>query len=371
MSFHHCRTYHGSGANRSDRPRRAVSLHLQDGDNEYRAYPLADGGVVDVQPRRAGPAHRRRPARLRRPRVLPGALVAVAGRCHPATISPGARCSASWPARGSPRAATPWPGCGSPTRSVTVRRTWPSWPRPPVRTPTALLRLLRALAYAGLLRQPEPGRFALTAAGNLLRSDVDGSVHLNALMQGDEVYRAFAEITHTLRTGEPAFEKVFGLPFYEYLDVHPTAAHTFHESMGAQPDPRRTRRGATCPAYARSSTSEAGPVRCSHRCSERHPEMRGVLAELPGGGRAGPTAPRRRWATGWTSSRAASSTSVPAGGDAYVLCRVLHNWRDDTGRDDPAPRPGRDAARRPADRPGGVPAGPVARRPAVPASSTS
>ncbi|HEY7597674.1 MAG TPA: phytanoyl-CoA dioxygenase family protein [Actinophytocola sp.] len=43
MSFHHCRTYHGSGPNRSDRPRRAVSLHLQDGANAYREFPLSDG----------------------------------------------------------------------------------------------------------------------------------------------------------------------------------------------------------------------------------------------------------------------------------------------------------------------------------------
>src|ERR1051326_7533737 len=46
MSFHHCRTYHGSGANRSDRPRRAISLHLQDGGNEYRRFELAGGGTV-------------------------------------------------------------------------------------------------------------------------------------------------------------------------------------------------------------------------------------------------------------------------------------------------------------------------------------
>lgn len=44
MSFHHCMTYHGSGANRSDRPRRAISFHLQDGGNEYRRFPLEGGG---------------------------------------------------------------------------------------------------------------------------------------------------------------------------------------------------------------------------------------------------------------------------------------------------------------------------------------
>jgi ectoine hydroxylase-related dioxygenase (phytanoyl-CoA dioxygenase family) len=46
MSFHHCRIYHGSGANRSERPRRAISFHLQDGRNAYRDYVLTDGSEV-------------------------------------------------------------------------------------------------------------------------------------------------------------------------------------------------------------------------------------------------------------------------------------------------------------------------------------
>ena len=46
MSFHHCRTYHGSAANRSPRPRRAVSFHLQDGDNAYRGFTLSTGEVL-------------------------------------------------------------------------------------------------------------------------------------------------------------------------------------------------------------------------------------------------------------------------------------------------------------------------------------
>jgi phytanoyl-CoA dioxygenase PhyH len=46
MSFHHCRIYHGSGPNVSGRPRRAVSLHLQDGENRYRPVTLSDGTLV-------------------------------------------------------------------------------------------------------------------------------------------------------------------------------------------------------------------------------------------------------------------------------------------------------------------------------------
>jgi ectoine hydroxylase-related dioxygenase (phytanoyl-CoA dioxygenase family) len=46
MSFHHCRTYHGSGPNVSDRPRRAISLHLQDGDNAFRKFRLSTGQLA-------------------------------------------------------------------------------------------------------------------------------------------------------------------------------------------------------------------------------------------------------------------------------------------------------------------------------------
>ncbi|NUP51046.1 MAG: phytanoyl-CoA dioxygenase family protein [Catenulispora sp.] len=43
MSFHHCRTYHGSGANLSTRPRQAISFHLQDGANAFQHFQLGDG----------------------------------------------------------------------------------------------------------------------------------------------------------------------------------------------------------------------------------------------------------------------------------------------------------------------------------------
>jgi ectoine hydroxylase-related dioxygenase (phytanoyl-CoA dioxygenase family) len=57
MSFHHCRIYHGSAANRSQRPRRAISFHLQDGRNSYREFVLSTGELLaynhDVLVRRA------------------------------------------------------------------------------------------------------------------------------------------------------------------------------------------------------------------------------------------------------------------------------------------------------------------------------
>jgi hypothetical protein len=41
VSFHHCRTVHGSGPNRSGEARRSIAIHLQPDDNRYR--PATDG----------------------------------------------------------------------------------------------------------------------------------------------------------------------------------------------------------------------------------------------------------------------------------------------------------------------------------------
>jgi ectoine hydroxylase-related dioxygenase (phytanoyl-CoA dioxygenase family) len=40
VSFHHCRTVHGSGPNRGPVPRRAIAIHLQTGDNRHQAAPV-------------------------------------------------------------------------------------------------------------------------------------------------------------------------------------------------------------------------------------------------------------------------------------------------------------------------------------------
>ena len=46
VSFHHCRTVHGSGHNRGAEPRRALTLHLQPGDNHWREHHHPDGTLT-------------------------------------------------------------------------------------------------------------------------------------------------------------------------------------------------------------------------------------------------------------------------------------------------------------------------------------
>ena len=46
MSFHHCRTVHGSGPNASGAPRRSMAIHLQPGDNRFVEHRRPDGELA-------------------------------------------------------------------------------------------------------------------------------------------------------------------------------------------------------------------------------------------------------------------------------------------------------------------------------------
>lgn len=46
VSFHHCRTIHGSGPNRGTTPRRSIAVHLQDDANRYREFRDARGNLA-------------------------------------------------------------------------------------------------------------------------------------------------------------------------------------------------------------------------------------------------------------------------------------------------------------------------------------
>jgi hypothetical protein len=195
--------------------------------------------------------------------------------------------------------------------------------------PRALGRLLRALALMGLFTQPAPDTYGLTPTTELLRADVPGSVRLNALMQGDEVFRSFAEITHTLRTGRPAFEAVYGRPFYDYLNDNPEAAAIFNASMGDQQPPAGL---ADCDLSWAGTVVDVGGGNGSLLITllERHPHLHGVLLELTDAA----VAARTRLAEAGLGDRSACVEGsffdgVPPGGDAYTLARVLHNWNDD------------------------------------------
>jgi hypothetical protein len=135
-----------------------------------------------------------------------------------------------------------------------------------------------------------------------------------------------------VRTGQTAFDLVHGVPFFTYVEQHPEAAAVFNQYMGERGDDRHT---ALAAAYDFSGMRLVIDVGGGHGAAlsailQANPALRGLLFDLP------PVA------TGALANLAAAGVAdrcdtvggdffaaVPAGGDAYLLSGVLHDWDDD------------------------------------------
>ncbi|MCJ7625558.1 MAG: hypothetical protein MUO76_18855 [Anaerolineaceae bacterium] len=81
----------------------------------------------------------------------------------------------------------------------------------------SLLRFMRALSFLGVFKEKPLGFFSLTSRGRLLCEDNDPSIKPLALLMGREAwFDSWANIEHSIKTGESSFRAMFGKGYFEY-----------------------------------------------------------------------------------------------------------------------------------------------------------
>jgi hypothetical protein len=144
--------------------------------------------------------------------------------------------------------------------------------------------------------------------------------------------RAHAEAMYSVKTGRPAAEKVAGMPVFEYFAKNPELAARFNDgmtSMSAAVIP------AALEAYDFSGIGTLVDVAGGHgqvltSVLRQYPQMKGVLFDVDhviAGAKA------RIEAQGLQARCTTVSgdffEAVPAGGDAYIMKHIIHDWQDD------------------------------------------
>ena len=197
----------------------------------------------------------------------------------------------------------------------------------------SLHRFLRALAALGVFTDEGDGRYGLAPLGACLRREAPRSLRATALWAGSaRRVASWAELAYSVQTGRPAFERVYGMDVWQYLDAHPEAAATFNQHLAAV---RPERHAAVVAAYDFSAVRTLVDVgggfgQLLAAVLGAYPDLRGVLFDLPSAvGHAPETLAAAGVADRCELVGGDMFTAALPRGDAYVLSNVLHDWGDE------------------------------------------
>ncbi|UXN58716.1 acetylserotonin O-methyltransferase [Phyllobacterium zundukense] len=196
-----------------------------------------------------------------------------------------------------------------------------------------LHRLMRTLASLGILTERTERRFALTDLGQALTTGAPGSARATLLTVGSYWFDgSFDHIVHSVQTGETGFEKVQGMPVFEYLAQHPDDASLFSETMvgihGEEPP-------AVAAAYDFSTFETVVDVggatgNMLAAILTRHAGPRGILIDRSHVVGDAPALLQSKGVIDRVTIEAGDFfDTVPAGGNAYLLSHILHDWGED------------------------------------------
>jgi hypothetical protein len=197
--------------------------------------------------------------------------------------------------------------------------------------PRSLFRLLRYLAGIGFFTQDKSNRFGLTPKSEPLRSDAPNSMRPMVIFLGEDQYPATGALLHTVQSGETSFDHLYGMGHFEYLAKHPEASARFNAAMAS--GLRQSENPLDRYDFSRRRVVvDVGGGRGDQIVSilRANPTMKGILFDLPQVASDARTYLKASGVAGRCDLVTGDAfQSIPRGGDAYVMSRVLHDWPDE------------------------------------------
>lgn len=196
-----------------------------------------------------------------------------------------------------------------------------------------LYRLLRALVSLGIFSENEPGLFGPTALSACLLSEDPRTLYHLARLTGDWPWKALGELMYSVRTGDPAFDHLFGKEVWRYFaEDNPEAGALFGRAMTSMAGPVDAQ---LADAYDFSAFQTLVDVGGGHggfliTVLKRYPALQGILfdrAEVI-------EQARKQVVEAGLADRIELVAGdffqeVPKGGDAYFMRQILLDWEDE------------------------------------------
>jgi SAM-dependent methyltransferase len=194
----------------------------------------------------------------------------------------------------------------------------------------SLYRLMRALSNEGVFAEVDSRRFVRTPLSDGLRGDAPLTAHWSAIMWGSEQYQAWKEALHSFQTGEPGFDRAFGLPYFDYLEQSEEASAVFNRAMAAGTRGRMT----ALVDYDWKDVRHVVDVGGGNGTAlaavlAANPHLTGAVFELESSLTAARTVVEEAHVADRCELIAGDffADRIPPG-DAYILSQILHDWDD-------------------------------------------
>jgi hypothetical protein len=194
----------------------------------------------------------------------------------------------------------------------------------------SLYRILRFLASYGVFRETENRRFDHTPLSAALRSDAPGSFRAGAQLF-HHLFAAWDGLHHSIQTGEPGFNKVFGAPVFDYIQAHPEMGPIFDAGMTSM---NYYETPAMLDAYDFTGINVLADIGGGNgsllsAVLSRYSDLKGILFDLGHVvGRANETLKSAGLAQRCRVIEGSFFESIPAGADAYLFRHIIHDWTD-------------------------------------------
>jgi hypothetical protein len=195
-----------------------------------------------------------------------------------------------------------------------------------------LYRLMRGLAWCGLVVHLADDRFLLTPLGECLQTEAPDSLHENALSMGEIDWPTWSALLNVIKTGKPGFEHAFGMEIFEYFAQNEEAGSRFDRLMGKV---SAAVAAGIIRAYDFSTVKTfvdigGGNGTLAATILQANPHLRGIIFDLPDViERTIPHLMTTQMADRCEAIGGDFFTSVPSGGDAYIMKWIIHDWPDD------------------------------------------
>jgi len=195
----------------------------------------------------------------------------------------------------------------------------------------SLTRALRALTASGTFQEVSPGVFANNSVSNLFRNRPGGLRNVALYYSSDHYVKSAAGLGHSVVTGQSATNHLFRESFWEHMRRHPEENETFNRALA---ELRGEEHQQIADAYDWSGVKTivdvgGGVGSLLVAALEKRPALRGLLVEQ---------AELLSDADRVLSERGVRKrcelvagnffNSIPATGDVWTLCQVLHDWPD-------------------------------------------